>query len=190
LGVPAGGSSLLRPGEPLRASGSRDAVRAGGSPRAALPDGPALRRSDRAAPLRDSSLLERRAVTDERPPLLVILGGAGAGKSAAAHEVALRLGGEIVSADAFAVYRGFDVGTAKPSREERAQVPYHAIDVADPGETFSAGRWAREARPIIESIAARGRLPIVCGGGGGLLGGRAPGRPARAGAGRRGGGPR
>src|SRR5262249_53755037 len=52
------------------------------------------------------------------------------------------------------------------SREERAQVPYHAIDVADPGETFSAGRWAREARPIIESIAARGRLPIVCGGGG------------------------
>ena len=105
-------------------------------------------------------------MTDNRPPLLVVLGETGAGKSAAAHRVAVELGGEIISADAFAVYRGFDIGTAKPTAEERRQVPYHLIDVADPAETFSAGRWAREARSVIEDIAARGRLPIVCGGSG------------------------
>ncbi len=101
-----------------------------------------------------------------RPPLLFILGPTGAGKSAAAHEIALARGGEIVSADAFAVYRGFDIGTAKPGPRERGEVSYHLIDVADPDETFSAGRWATEARQVIEEIGRRGRLPIVCGGSG------------------------
>ena len=105
-------------------------------------------------------------MTSEKPPLLVILGPTGAGKSAAAHEIARERGGEIVSADAFAVYRGFDIGTAKPTPEERREVPYHLIDAAEPDETFSAGRWAREARRAIEEISARGRLPIVCGGSG------------------------
>ncbi|HKF43933.1 MAG TPA: tRNA (adenosine(37)-N6)-dimethylallyltransferase MiaA [Thermoanaerobaculia bacterium] len=105
-------------------------------------------------------------MTDPRLPLLVILGPTGAGKSAAAHEIARRRGGEIVSADAFAVYRGFDIGTAKPTPEERREVPYHLIDAADPVETFSAGRWARDARETIEGISLRGRLPIVCGGSG------------------------
>ncbi len=71
-----------------------------------------------------------------------------------------------MSADAFTVYRGLDVGTAKPSRERRREVPYWGIDVADPGETYSAGRWARDARGWIDDIARRERLPIVCGGSG------------------------
>ncbi len=101
-----------------------------------------------------------------RPTLLVLFGPTGAGKTAIAHEVARRRNGEIVSADAFAVYRGLDVGTAKPSPSMRAEVPYHMIDVAEPEEAFSAGRWARQARQIVEEIARRGRLPIVCGGSG------------------------
>jgi tRNA dimethylallyltransferase len=99
-----------------------------------------------------------------RPPLLVVIGPTGSGKSELAHAVALRAGGEIVSADAFAVYRGFDVGTDKPDGAHRGDVRYHMVDVASPGEPFSAGRWAREARTAIEGIARRRRLPIVCGG--------------------------
>jgi len=101
-----------------------------------------------------------------RPPLLVVLGPTGAGKSALAHEVALLRGGEIVSADAFAVYRGFDAGTAKPSSERRREIRYHLIDVASPRETYSAGRWQQEARACVAEITRRGRLPIVCGGSG------------------------
>jgi tRNA dimethylallyltransferase len=117
-----------------------------------------------------------------RPPVLVVLGPTGAGKSALAHAIARRRGGEIVSADAFAVYRGFDIGTAKPTAEELREVPYHLIDVSDPAETFSAGRWARHARVAIEDIVRRGRLPIVCGGSGfyieALLRGLPPGAAA------------
>jgi tRNA dimethylallyltransferase len=116
----------------------------------------------------------------ERPPLLVIFGPTAAGKTEIAEEVARRRSGEIVSADAFAVYRGFDVGTAKPSPARRAEIPYHLIDVADPSETFSAGRWAAEARRAVEEITGRGRLPIVCGGSGfyisALLDGLPPGQ--------------
>jgi tRNA dimethylallyltransferase len=118
----------------------------------------------------------------DRPTLLVLFGPTAAGKSDVAEEVARLRSGEIVSADAFAVYRGFDVGTAKPSPERRAAIPYHLVDVADPREVFSAGRWASEARAAIEDIARRGRLPIVCGGSGfyvsalldGLPAGRSP----------------
>ncbi len=119
---------------------------------------------------------------ESRPALLVVLGPTGSGKSDLAHEVARLRRGEIVSADAFAVYRGFDVGTAKPSAERRAQVPYHMIDVADPDETFSAGLWASRARGAIEDVTRRGRLPIVCGGSGfylsALLSGLPPGAAA------------
>lgn len=113
-----------------------------------------------------------------------MLGPTGSGKSELAHSVALAREGEIVSADAFALYRGFDVGTAKPTPRERREVAYHLIDVADPAETFSAGRWAREARKTIEEISGRRRLPIVCGGSGfyieALLQGLPPGGAADA----------
>jgi tRNA dimethylallyltransferase len=104
--------------------------------------------------------------TPAGPTLLVLVGPTGSGKSDLAHEIARRRGGEIVSADAFAVYRGLDVGTDKPSLERRSEVRYHMIDVAEPEEPFSAGRFAVEARRAVEDIAGRGRLPIVCGGSG------------------------
>lgn len=116
------------------------------------------------------------------PVLLVVLGPTASGKSDLAHQVALLRGGEIVSADAFTVYRGLDAGTAKPSREQRAEVAYHLVDVADPREPYSAGRWAKEARPVVDDIARRGRLPILCGGSGfylsALLEGLPPGDAA------------
>jgi tRNA dimethylallyltransferase len=114
--------------------------------------------------------------------LVVFVGPTASGKTEAAHALALAAGGEVVSADAFAVYRGMDVGTAKPTAELRREVRYHLLDVADPEEPFSAGRYAAEARRAIEDIASRGGLPIVCGGSGfyveALLKGLPPG-PAR-----------
>jgi tRNA dimethylallyltransferase len=116
------------------------------------------------------------------PTLLVVLGPTASGKSDLAHEIALARNGEIVSADAFAVYRGLDAGTAKPAAERRREVPYHGIDVASAREVYSAGRWAKEARISIDDISRRGRLPIICGGSGfyisALLEGLPPGDAA------------
>jgi tRNA dimethylallyltransferase len=105
-----------------------------------------------------------------RPDVLVIVGPTGAGKTEVAHAVARARRGEVVSADAFAVYRGLDVGTAKPPAALRSEVRYHMLDIAGPGEPFSAGRYANEARPIVEDIVRRGNLPIVCGGSGFYVG--------------------
>jgi len=117
-----------------------------------------------------------------RPALVVIVGPTASGKTEVAHRLALAGGGEVVSADAFAVYRGMDIGTAKPSAEMRREVSYHMLDVAEPDEPYSAGRFAREARLAIEAIVNRGAIPIVCGGSGfyveALLKGLPPG-PAR-----------
>ena len=115
---------------------------------------------------------------DPRPPLVALFGPTGSGKSAVAHAAALALGGEIVSADAFAVYRGMDIGTDKPSPEARREVPHHLVDVAEPEEAFSAGRWADEARRAVEDVAARGRVPIVVGGSGFYLSALLDGLPA------------
>ena len=118
------------------------------------------------------------AAGGKRHTLLVLFGPTAAGKTEIAEEIARRCSGEIVSADAFAVYRGLDVGTAKPSRQRRGEIRYHLIDVADPRETFSAGRWAAEARIAIEEIAGRGRVPIVCGGSGFYVSALLEGLPA------------
>lgn len=100
--------------------------------------------------------------TDAR--LLCIVGPTASGKSALALRLAGELGGEILSADSMQIYRGFDVGTGKPNAEERALVPHHLVDVADPLEAWDAARWADEAVRLIAEIQARGRVPVVCGG--------------------------
>ncbi len=100
----------------------------------------------------------------EAAAILVITGETASGKERLALAVARHLGGEIVSADSMKVYRGMDVGTAKPSAEERRAVPHHLIDVADPGETFSTARWLALAEAAVADAAGRGRVPVVSGG--------------------------
>jgi tRNA dimethylallyltransferase len=100
------------------------------------------------------------------PLLVVILGPTASGKTALSLHVAERLRGEIVSCDSVAVYREFEIGTAKPSKEERRRIPHHLIDIAGPKELVTAGDYARLARQAIADIAARGHLPIVVGGSG------------------------
>jgi tRNA dimethylallyltransferase len=98
------------------------------------------------------------------PLLVAILGPTGSGKTALALSIAVRLGGEIVSCDSVAVYRDLEIGAAKPSREERARVPHHLLDVAAPDELVTAGDYSRRARKAIGEIRDRGRLPLVAGG--------------------------
>jgi tRNA dimethylallyltransferase len=95
---------------------------------------------------------------------VAILGPTASGKSALALALARRVGGEIVSCDSQQVYIGMDVGTAKPTRDERREIPHHLLDLVHPSETFHAARWAALARASLRQIAARGRLPIVVGG--------------------------
>src|SRR5271169_6509846 len=102
---------------------------------------------------------------DQSEPLLVVvLGPTGSGKSALAIHLAQQFVGEVVSCDSVALYRHFEIGTAKPTREQRALVPHHFLDVVEPNEGFTAGEYARTARTVISEIASRGRLPIVVGG--------------------------
>ncbi len=96
--------------------------------------------------------------------ILAVTGPTAVGKSGVALEIARRSGGEIVSADSRQVYRGMNVGTAKPTADERALVPHHFVDERDPGEAFTAGMFAREAEDRIADILARGRRPVVVGG--------------------------
>ena len=101
-------------------------------------------------------------------PVVAVIGATATGKSALGLALAERLpgGGEIVNADALQVYRGFDLGTAKPPPAELGRVPHHLIDVLEPHERFSAGAFARLARQAIAAIRGRGRWPIVVGGSG------------------------
>lgn len=96
--------------------------------------------------------------------LLVICGATATGKTALAVECAKRLGGEIISCDALLVYRGLNIGTAKPTFEERGGIVHHMIDVVEPNENFSVSDFERAAFPLVEEISARGNVPILCGG--------------------------
>lgn len=96
--------------------------------------------------------------------LPVLVGPTAIGKTAVALALAALLPIEVISADSRQIYRRLDVGTAKPSRRERQRVPHHGVDVVDPGERYSAGRFAREAAGWVEGVRARGRVPVVCGG--------------------------
>ncbi len=97
-------------------------------------------------------------------PLVVLVGPTAVGKSSLALALAERVGGEIVAADSLQVYRGLDIGTAKPGAEERRRAPHHLLDLVGPDQSFTAADYARLAQGAIADIRGRGRLPIMVGG--------------------------
>lgn len=101
---------------------------------------------------------------NNRPLAVAIMGPTASGKTAAALEVARHIPAEIISVDSALVYRGMDVGTAKPSPEERAQVPHHLIDILDPAQSYSVMQFREDALRLVQEIAGRGRLPLLVGG--------------------------
>lgn len=103
-------------------------------------------------------------IPDPRTPIPVIAGPTASGKTAIATVLASLASVEFVSADSRQIYRGLDIGTAKPTAAERAAAPYHGLDLVEPDERYSAGRFAREAAEWIAGIRARGRLPLIVGG--------------------------
>src|SRR5512142_2209170 len=96
--------------------------------------------------------------------LLILVGPTAVGKTEIALSLAEEIGAEIISADSMQVYRGMDIGTAKPTPDERARVPHHLIDVAEPAEEFSVGQYLKLAEAAIEDIKNRRKLPLVVGG--------------------------
>ena len=103
-------------------------------------------------------------MTSNKLPLILLVGPTAVGKTELALQLAERLNGEIVSADSRLFYRGMDIGTAKPSREERERVPHHLIDIVDPDETLSLAVFQQKAKDIIADIHARGKLSFLVGG--------------------------
>ena len=101
---------------------------------------------------------------DNRPLALAVMGPTASGKTALAIECARRFGGEIVSVDSALVYRGLDIGAAKPDAGERASAPHHLLDLREPWQPYSAAEFAVDARKAIADIVARGKLPILAGG--------------------------
>ena len=98
------------------------------------------------------------------PPPLYLAGPTASGKSAVALALAERVPAEIISVDSALVYRGMDIGTAKPTPAERAAAPHHLIDIRDPATPYSAAEFVRDAQRLIADIRARGRLPVLVGG--------------------------
>lgn len=96
--------------------------------------------------------------------ICAVAGPTASGKTALAVEIALRLGGEVVSFDSMQIYKGLSVGTAKPDMEERRGIPHHMFDLITPGEDFSCSDFCNAARPVICDISSRGKLPVLCGG--------------------------
>ena len=95
-----------------------------------------------------------------------MLGPTASGKSSLAMDLALRLEAEIVSVDSMQIYRGMDIGTAKPTSADRARVPHHLVDIVDPGEAYSVAEFQAAGRAALAEIAGRGRTAIMCGGSG------------------------
>lgn len=100
------------------------------------------------------------------PPLVAVVGETASGKSALAIELAKRFDGEIICADSRTIYKGMDIGTAKPTAEEQKLVPHHMLDVVEPTSIFSAAQFKQMAQSVINEVSARGKLPILVGGSG------------------------
>lgn len=98
------------------------------------------------------------------PKVIVICGATASGKTALSVSLAKALNGEIISADSLLVYKGLDIGTAKPSKAEMDGIPHHLIDVVEPTEAFSVNDYENKALPIVEKLLAEGKTPIICGG--------------------------
>ena len=96
--------------------------------------------------------------------VIAVVGPTASGKTAFAVDLAEKIGGEIISADSRLVYKGFDIGTAKPTLDERRGIPHYMIDIAEPEVDYSAGLYVHEAKRIIENIQSRGKVPIIAGG--------------------------
>ena len=96
--------------------------------------------------------------------IVVVCGPTASGKTALGVELALLAGGEVVSADSMQIYRGMDIGTAKPTPAEMRGVPHHMLDVADPAEDYSVARYVHDAAACVRDIVSRGSLPSVVGG--------------------------
>lgn len=112
-----------------------------------------------------SSLPTNHKVASAREPLLLaIVGPTASGKTALSLALAERFAGEIVNCDSVAVYREFEIGTAKPSADERSRAPHHLLDIVAPDEVFTAGEYARRARTLLSDMKQRGQMPIVVGG--------------------------
>ena len=103
-------------------------------------------------------------MTQSKQRILAVVGPTAGGKTALSIALAKHLSGEIVSCDSMQIYRGMDVGTAKPTTSEMAGIPHHMIDFLDPDVGYSCADYVTDARAAIDDIAARRRLPIVCGG--------------------------
>ena len=104
------------------------------------------------------------AVTSSNKKIIAVVGPTASGKTAYAVELAHKINGEIISADSRLVYKGFDIGTAKPTVEERQGIPHYMIDIVEPEFDYTAGLYVTEARRIIEDIIKRGKTPIIAGG--------------------------
>ncbi|MDD5754579.1 MAG: tRNA (adenosine(37)-N6)-dimethylallyltransferase MiaA, partial [Methylococcales bacterium] len=98
------------------------------------------------------------------PPVVLLMGPTASGKTALAVQLAQALNGEIISVDSALVFKGMDIGTAKPTLEERGGIPHYLIDILDPSESFSTGQFRNEALALMADITARGKLPILVGG--------------------------
>ncbi len=99
-----------------------------------------------------------------KPRVVAVVGPTASGKTALAIELAKLFDGEIISCDSMQIYRGMDIGTAKPTEEEKCGIPHHMIDIIEPSESFSAADYGVRAKAICDDIIARGKLPIFCGG--------------------------
>lgn len=97
-------------------------------------------------------------------PVIAVIGPTAAGKTRIAVEVAEKVGGEVISVDSALIYRGMDIGTAKPDDEEMRGIPHHLIDIRDPWETYSAAEFFRDAEEAAAGILARGHVPVLAGG--------------------------
>lgn len=102
--------------------------------------------------------------TPPRPRIISVVGPTASGKSALALGLCKRLGGEIICCDSMQIYRGMDIGTAKPTADERAEVAHHLVDIVEPDDVFTAADYVREAQAAVCDVLARGRLPVFCGG--------------------------